>query len=92
MLRRTSTLPYTSLTKPLAASAQASEPLPLESVKLPAFPELPGAATDPPTNASMYLADLVAANAGAAQPACRMQLRIYLPSGDHPPRLSGAVS
>ncbi len=82
---------YASITKPLAASAQASEPFPLESVKVPAFPELPAPQIIPPTNVSMYLVDLSAANAGSNQPSCRMQLRMYLPSGDHPPRSLGCV-
>ena len=82
---------YSSFTKPLVASAQASEPFPLETVKVPAFPELPAPQLVPQSEVAMYLVDTGAANPGSMQPAARTQLRIYVPPGEHAPRSLGCV-
>jgi len=80
-----------SLMQPPVASAQASEPFPLEAVKVPAFPELPVPQTVPQTQVAMYQVELGAANPGSTQPAARMQLRLYLPPGEHAARSLGCV-
>jgi dienelactone hydrolase len=72
----------TMLTPP-AASPQANEPFPVETIRVPAFPELGPPQMVEQTDVRLYTLDLTAANAGSMQPAARMQLRIYLPPGDH---------
>lgn len=72
-----------SLTNPPPASPQASEPFPMETVKIPSFPELGAPQVVPETEVSVYQVDLGPANPGNAQPAARMQLRVYLPAGEH---------
>ncbi|MBI3865861.1 MAG: prolyl oligopeptidase family serine peptidase [Planctomycetia bacterium] len=80
-----------SMMKPPAASAQASEPFPVESIRTPAFPELGQAETMDDTGVQVYQLDLAAANAGNSQPAARMQLRVYLPPGEHAAGSLGCV-
>ncbi len=80
-----------SLTKPAPASAQASEPFPVETLKIPAFPELPAPQAVPQTDVAVYHVDLGAANPGSAQPAARTRLRVYVPAGEHAPHSLGCV-
>ena len=80
-----------SLTKPPPASAQASQPFPVETLKIPAFPELPTPQTIPQTNVALYHVDFGAANPGSAQPAARTRLRVYVPTGEHEAHSLGCV-
>jgi len=80
-----------SLTKPPPASAQASEPFPVETLKVPAFPELPVPQTIPQTNVALYHVDFGAANPAGTQPASRMRLRVYVPAGEHREHSLGCV-
>jgi dienelactone hydrolase len=80
-----------SLTKPPAASAQASEPFPVETLKVPAFSELPVPQTVPQTDVAVYHVELGGANPGSAQPAARTRLRVYVPAGEHAEHSLGCV-
>ena len=80
-----------SMLKPPAPSAQASEPFPVEALRAPAFPELGQPQTIGETGVQLYALDLSSANAGNTQPAARMQLRVYLPPGEHAAGSLGCV-
>jgi dienelactone hydrolase len=80
-----------SLTKLPPASAQASEPFPVETLKIPAFPELPAPQTVPQSNVALYHVDLGTANPASTQPAARTRLRVYVPTGEHAEHSLGCV-
>jgi dienelactone hydrolase len=63
----------------------------VETLKAPAFPELPAPQTIPQTNVALYHVDLGAANAAGTQPAARMRLRVYVPAGEHAEHSLGCV-
>jgi len=82
---------FRTLTTPPVASAQANEPFPVETLRAPEFPALGTAQGIPDTQVQLYTLDLTSANPGSTQPAARMQLRVYMPPGDHPAGSLGCV-
>jgi dienelactone hydrolase len=80
-----------SALKPPAASAEANEPFPVTLIRPPNFPQLGTPQDVEQTGVRMYSLDLAKANPGSLQPAARMQLRVYLPPGEHQPGSLGCV-
>ncbi|MBS0263888.1 MAG: dienelactone hydrolase family protein [Planctomycetes bacterium] len=78
--------------KPPAVSAVANEPFPVTTLVTPTFPELGTPQKLGPTDdVSVVTVDLAPANIAAMRPAASMQMRIYLPHGDHQPGSLGCV-
>jgi hypothetical protein len=80
-----------SMLKTPPPSAQANEPFPVETLRAPAFPELGPPQTIGQTGVQLYNLDLSAANPGNTRPAARMQLRVYVPPGEHADASLGCV-
>ena len=74
-----------------AASAAASQPFPVATLKTPNFPELGAPQIIPQTDIRVFHVDLTAANIQNPQPAARMKMQIYLPPGEHAARSLGCV-
>lgn len=73
------------------ASAEASQPFPVETLRIPALPELGTPEIVEPTEVALYAVDFAPANPGNFQPAAQMQMRVYVPPGEHAPQSLGCV-